>query len=113
VPRINPKTGEYNTLLFGAITQGATGTTVLVAADPTKKIRLVSYVVVLDAAGTFKFSDGSADLTGAMPASINSGVAIQGDGESVIIETGAINRALSIVTAGGKAFGHFSYFLEA
>lgn len=106
-------TGQGKTLLFGAISQGAAGSTQLVAANGTKKVKVVSYAVVLDAAGTFKFTDGTADLSGAYPVSTNGGLVDNGQPSSHIMETAAINRPLNIVTVTGKAFGRFSYFLEA
>ena len=110
---VNQGTGQGKTLLFGVITQGAAGTTELVAADATKKVKLVSYVVVLDAAGSVKFTDGTADLTGVMPMAANGGVASPGQPAAHLLETAAVNRPLNIVTVTGKAFGHFSYYLEA
>ena len=110
---VNQGTGQGKTLLFGVITQGAAGTTELVAADATKKVKLVSYVVVLDAAGSVKFTDGTADLTGVMPIAANGGVASPGQPAAHLLETAAVNRPLNIVTVTGKAFGHFSYYLEA
>lgn len=109
----NPTTGEGKTLLFATISQGAAGTTSLVAADAAAKIKVVSYVVVLDAAGSFKFTDGVADLSGVMPVAANGGVSAIGQPSAHLLETGAVNRALSITTVTGKAFGHFSYFKEA
>lgn len=106
-------TGQGKTLLFAAITQGAAGTTQLVAADAAAKIKVVSYVVVLDAAGSFKFTDGVADLTGVMLMAANGGVSAVGQPSSHLLETGAINRALSITTVTGKAFGHIAYYKEA
>jgi hypothetical protein len=106
-------TGQGRTLLFGTITQGAAGTTSLVTADTTKKVKLVSYSVTLDAAGSFKFTDGTADLTGVIPVVANQTLALAAQPSAHLLETAAINRALSITTVTGKAFGHFSYFLEA
>ena len=110
--RANPDIGQGKTLLFGSFAQGAAGTTTLVAADASNKIKLVSYVFVLDAAGTLKFSDSVGDLSGAFPVAANGGVASLAQPSSHLLETAAINRPLQIVTTGGKAFGHFSYFKE-
>lgn len=106
-------TGQGKTLLFAAITQAAAGTTQLVAADAAAKIKVVSYVVVLDAAGSFKFADGVADLSGVMPVAANGGVSAVGQPSSHLLETAAVNRALSITTVTGKAFGHIAYIKEA
>lgn len=105
-------TGQGQDLLFGAITQGAAGTTALVTADASRKVKVVSYVVVMDAAGSFKFTDGTADLTGVVPCATNGGAAVLGQPSAHLFETRAVNRPLNIVTVSGKAFGHFSYYLE-
>ena len=105
-------TGQGKTLLFVPIAQGAAGTTQLVAADATKKIKVVNYVVVQTEAGTTKFTDGVGDLTGAMAFATNGGVVASGQTSSHWFETAA-NSALSIVTTVGAAQGHLSYFLEA
>jgi len=96
---------------YGVIEQGGAGTTQLVAADSTRHIRVVSYVVVLDATGTMKFADGAGNLSGAMPISATGGIVAPPCDEKAWVET-AINSALSIVTTGGGAHGHFSYVLE-
>ena len=56
---VNQTTGQGKTLLFGVITQAGAGTTALVSASAANKVKLVSYVVVLDAAGSVKFTDGT------------------------------------------------------
>ncbi len=105
-------TGQGNPLLFVSIAQGGAGTTQLVAADATRRIKVVSYVVVMSATGTMKFIDSAGDLTGAMPIGINGGAAVMGQPSSPVLETG-VNKALSIVTVTGAATGHLAYFLEA
>ncbi len=105
-------TGQGKTLLFVAIAQGAAGTTQLVAANATKKIKVCSYTFIMSLAGTVKFADGAADLTGAMPIVASGGVSANGQTSSHLFET-AVNSALSIVTTVGAATGHLSYFLEA
>lgn len=104
-------TGQGKTLLYGVITQGGAGTTALVTADATKHIKVVSYVVVISANGNCKFIDGTGDLTGNLPFVANSGLSAISDSSTPLFQT-AINSALSIVTTGGPAFGHFTYFLE-
>jgi hypothetical protein len=108
---INPSTGEGKTLLYGAINQSVAGTTQLVAAQGSgNKIKVVSYVFTMSATGTVKFT-GTSDLTGAMDVVANGGAVVLGKPSSPLFETGA-NQALSIVTTGGSAKGHFSYFIE-
>jgi hypothetical protein len=106
-------TGAGRTLIFAPIAQGSPGTTQLVAADASgNRIKVVNYVIVMSATGTAKFSDGSGDLTGAMPLSINGGIAAPSQPHSPWFQTAA-NSALSIVTTGGAATGHIAYFLES
>jgi hypothetical protein len=109
---VNPSTGQGKTLSFAAIAQGAAGTTALVGADATKKIKVVSYVFVMSATGTVKFTDGAVDLSGAMDIVANGGVSSPNQPDSPVMETAAINRPLNIVTTAGAARGHMSYFLE-
>ena len=109
---VNQTTGQGKTLLFAAIAQGGAGTTQLVAADATKKIKVANYVFVMSATGTAKFISGAGDLTGAMPIVANGGVSAPGQTSSHWFET-PTNSALSIVTTTGAATGHISYFLEA
>ena len=110
--KANPTTGEGHTLLYVAIAQGAAGTTQLVAADATKKIKVVSYVLVMSLGGSAKFLDSAADLTGAMVLVTSGGVSAISRASSPLFETG-VNKALSITTVTGAAQGHLSYFLEA
>jgi hypothetical protein len=96
-------------LLYASIVAPA-GTTALVAA-PTdnQRIKVCSYVVVADAAGTCKFSDGS-DLTGAMSFAENGGVAAAGQASSPWFAADP-NAPLSIVTTSDMN-GHLSYVVE-
>lgn len=104
-------TGQGKTLVYGSITQGGVGTTLLVAADATRHIKVINYVIVMSAAGNCKFIDSAGDLTGNMPLAANSGVAASSDSSTPWFQTG-VNKSLSIVTTGGAVFGHFAYFLE-
>jgi hypothetical protein len=78
----------------------------LVAAVPGEVISVVSYVIVMTATGTAKFSDGS-DLTGAMSFVANGGVVANGQASSPWFWTTAGN-ALSIITTAACA-GHLTY----
>ena len=89
-----------------AITQGAAGQTQIVAAQANHKIQVLGYVVVMDAAGTFKFQSANTDKTGAMPAAANGGVS-----SSEAPFSTEKNEALNITTTVGKAFGHVAYRL--
>ena len=61
---------------FAAITASASGATTVVGAVASKKIRVISYVVVANAAVNIKFmtSTGPADKTGLLYLSANGGV---------------------------------------
>lgn len=107
---VSQVTGQGRTLLFATIAQSVAGTTQLVAADATKKIKVVSYVFTLSLAGTVKFT-GTADLTGAMTFAANGGASAMAAPSAHFLET-AVNAALSIVSTVGAANGHISYFLE-
>jgi hypothetical protein len=112
IGNVNQTTGQGKTLLFASIAQGGAGTTQLVAADATKKIKVVSYVFVMSLSGTVKFIDSAGDLTGAMPILTSGGVSAPGQTSSHWFESG-VNKSLSIVTTTGAATGHIAYFLEA
>jgi hypothetical protein len=100
-------------LLFGAISTSSSGDTTLVAADATRKIKVVSYVVVAASAVSVKFKSASNDVTGAEPFAANGGAAVLGTTFAHLFETVA-NQALVINLSGAVAVGgHFSYFLEA
>lgn len=103
--------GQGRALLFKVIAQSGPGTTCLVPADATKRVKVVSYIVVLSDAGTIKFTDSDGDLTGAMPILGNGGISAPGQASSHWFETG-IAKALYVVTTGGSALGHLAYFLE-
>jgi hypothetical protein len=81
----------------------------VVAAVPGKKIRVLQYKVVVDAAMTVKFQSGaSTDLTGAMPFAANGG---SSDPYSPVglFET-AVGEKLNVVLVGaGNIAGHLSY----
>lgn len=105
MPRVEVTHGQGHNLQHAVISVSS-GTTELVAAQPDKVINVVSYVIVMSAAGTAKFSDGS-DLTGAMSFAANGGVAANGQASSPWFWTSAGNP-LSIVTTAAAA-GHLTY----
>lgn len=90
-----------------AISVGA-GTTVLVAGVAGKRIKVYSYAVVADSAGTCKFSDGT-DLTGAMSFAANGGISCA-PGEDPWLVAASGNDLSIVCTAGTK--GHLSYVIE-
>lgn len=88
-----------------AIAQTAAGTTQVVAAVASKRIRVTGFVIVMNAAGTAKFQSASTDKTGAMSFAANGGAS------SDIPILCATNEALNIVTATSFANGYVSYQL--
>jgi hypothetical protein len=105
---------SYNrTITQVAVTQGAAGSTDLVAIPGAGiKIYVVSIVITLDAGGSIKFTEGTGptDLTGVIPVAANGGFVVLGDSEAPVLQTNTANSKLSIVTATGKAFGWIRYF---
>lgn len=63
------------TVLFAVVSATASGANTLVAADGTRKIKVLSYVLVCDGAVTATFKSGSTALSGAMSFVANGGVA--------------------------------------
>lgn len=106
-------TGQGRGLLFLSISTAAAGQTLLVAANATLKIKVVSYVIVASAAVTVKFQSGNTDLTGAMALAANGGISAVGQPSAHVLET-IVNNALNINLGGAvQVSGHLSYFLEA
>lgn len=108
-------TGQGKTLLFKSIATGGAPFVVLVAADATKRIKVVNYVVVLSGAGSVSFgSDSGDDVTGPMAVATNGGVSCASDASTPLFQTG-VNVDLSISVSGvgsPAAAGHIAYFLE-
>lgn len=99
------------------IDQGAAGSTDLVAA-PTgtrERIFVVSVVLMMAAAGTAKFTEGTSptDITGALPIAINAGFVASGTPETPILWTPTANSKLSLVTATGAAKGWIIYYTSS
>ena len=100
----NPEINAGKTVTYVAVAQGAAGTTELAAADITKTHKLLGAVLVMSAAGTLKFTDGTDDLSGAMDIAANGGFTAPAS-NFAYLETGAVNRALNLVTTVGAAKG--------
>lgn len=100
----NPTTYNGKALTYVSVDQGAAGTTVLAAASALNKHKILGCFLVMDAAGTLKFNDGTVDRSGAMSIAANSGFVLP---TSIIpfAETAAINRPLNLITTAGKAAG--------
>jgi hypothetical protein len=104
------------TPLFAAISVAAAGDNTLVAADATKKIKVLQYTIVADGTVAATFKSGAATaLTGALPLVVNSGVAspFVAPGHGHLLET-AVNQALVLnLSAAIGVRGHLTYILEA
>ena len=100
----NPELNAGKEVTYVAVAQGAAGTTVLAAAEIGKKHKLLGAVLVMSAAGTLKFTDSSGDLSGAMDIAANGGFTAPVS-NFAYLETGAVERALNLVTTTGAARG--------
>jgi hypothetical protein len=109
---INPATSAGKTLTYVPVAQGAAGTTQLAAASGAAKHKVVGCILTLSALGTLKFTDASGDLTGAMDVAATGGFVLP-TALFPYTETGAVNRAINIVTTGGAAKGVVVLLTEA
>ena len=100
-------------LLFALIDVAANGDNTIIAADATRKIKVQSYVIVVDAGLVVRWKSGAAtSLSGAMSLAVNGGVAAAAASGTWLIET-AVNQALVLnLGAAIGARGHVAYFLE-
>jgi hypothetical protein len=95
------------------IAQGAAGTTEIVPASTGRTIVVVSYVLILDAAGTWRFETGSRALSGDMPADAKGGAAATGGNASAPLMVGDKGGNLEVVSSGGKALGHLTFYYDS
>lgn len=91
-------------LTFVSVNQGAAGTTALAAASAGNFHKLVGAVLVLSAAGTISFTDGTATLCGPMDIAANAGFVLPTN-LLPYTQIAAVNRALNLVTVTGAARG--------
>jgi hypothetical protein len=103
------------TILFASIDVATSGDNTIVAADATRKIKVLSYSLVCDGTVSVRWKSGAAsNLSGAMSFVANTGIAPPGGTPAGghIMET-AVNQALVLNLSGAVgARGHLSYFLE-
>ena len=102
------------TILFAPISVAGAGDNPVVAADAAKKVKVLSYVLVADAAVAVKWRRGTTDLSGAMSFIANSGAVAPAvsPADGWWFETG-INEALNLNLSGAVGVrGHLSYTLE-
>lgn len=112
--RVMPVSNLNRTITQIVVTQAGAGSTDLVAIPGAGlRIFVVSIVLILDAAGTVKFTEGTGptDLTGAIPVATNGGFVVTGNGYDPVLQTNTANSKLSMVSATGKAFGWLRYFI--
>lgn len=107
----NPSTYYGKTIIYVPVAQALAGTTVLVAANASNKHKIVGGILTLTLAGTLKFTDGVDDLTGPMTFATN-GVLVMLQSPLPYIQTGAVNRALKLVTTLGAANGIVAILTE-
>lgn len=104
--------GGQGRTLYDIEVSVSAGTTELVGAPSAPdRVKVVSYVLVADAAATVKFQSGSTDKSGAMSFAANGGAVVPGQPSSPWFAC-ALGEALNIVTTGGAVNGHLSYILE-
>ena len=89
----------------GVVDQSGAGTTEIFAAVSDHSICVINYSIVMSAAGTFAFSDGTDWKTGDYPIAANGGIAESATGDSPLFKCGR-GRPLQITTTGGSAHGH-------
>lgn len=95
------------------ISVNGAGDNTIVTADPTRKIKVVSYVIVANAAVSTTWKSGAGtQKSGAMPLAQNGGVAIAGSADAPIIETAVNNDLVLNLSSGVQVSGHLRYFLE-
>ena len=89
-------------LTYVSVAQSGAGTTELAAAVTGQKHKVMGAVLVMDAAGSIKFTDAG-DLTGAMDLAANAGFVLPNN--SLPYLQTARGSALSLITTTGKADG--------
>lgn len=103
------------TIQFASIDITSLGDNTIVSADGTRKIKVLSYHLVADAAVGVRWKSGSStNLSGAMSFAINGGIAsaVTSPAQGHLLET-AVNQALVLnLSLGVGVRGHMSYFLE-
>lgn len=95
---------------YATIVASSSGATALVAAVSGKRIRVLSYAIVANAAVNVKFQSASTDLTGLLYLAANGGAAVAFEGMGCF-QT-AVGEALNINLSGAVAVGgHLTYVL--
>ena len=105
------------TILFAAIDVQTLGDNTIVAADATKKIKVLEYTVVAEGTVAVRWKSGAGtSLSGAMPLVVNTGVTTGGGnapGSHWEFETAAATDLILNLSGNTGVRGHLAYFLEA
>ncbi len=108
-----PVTGNNRTLTPVAISQGAAGSTDLVAAATGLRIYVVQIVVTLSVAGTLKFQEGgTTDLTGALDLGAAGGFVVGAPDGNAVLFTNTANQKLNLVSTTGLCKGWLLYYYD-
>jgi hypothetical protein len=102
-------------ILFAPISVSSSGANLIIAADATKKIKVLHYTLVADNAVVVKFQSGITDKTGAMSFGTNGGTSspMGTPAGSWLFET-EVNEPLNLnLSSAVGVRGHVTYFLEA
>lgn len=100
-------------MLYAKIDRSTSGDgTAIVAASSGLKTKVVSYLIVAASDVNVVWVSGSTDISGAIPLTYNSGVAISGNSGNPVLET-AVGEALYLNLDDDIAVtGHIAYFQE-
>ena len=101
---VRVRIGTADTLIYVPVNQTVAGTTELAAASTLNRHKVIGAMLVMSATGTLRFTDGVNDLTGPADVVANGGFVMP---TSMIpwTESGAVNRAINLVTTVGAARG--------
>ncbi|MDQ3024111.1 MAG: hypothetical protein M3R04_06990 [bacterium] len=116
--RANPAPTDLRrglTILFASVSAASSGANQIVAADATKRIKVLQYSFVADAAVTAKWQSAATDLTGSMSFDAKGGIASPcGTPAGGWLLQTEVNEALNLNLGGAVGVrGHITYFLEA
>ena len=107
----NPQTAFGKTITYVPVAQSAAGTTVMAVASIPNRHKIIGGMLTMSLAGTLKFNDGVVDLTGPMTFAANGGMVVP-ESPVPFTQTGAVNRAMNLVTTVGAANGVIAILTE-
>lgn len=106
-------TGGGSTILHAVIDIAAATTTQIVAADATKKIKVLSYFLFSAGTNTVTLKRGTTKVAGEFAMTVGMPLGMSGSILAPVFATAA-NEALNITTSGiSQLSGHITYILEA